>query len=52
MCKRNIDRSPVTRPQPGTWLCPDQELNRWPFALQDNAEPTEPSEFTVNYEAE
>ena len=23
-------------------ICPDQELNRQPFGLQDNAQPTEP----------
>ena len=45
MCERNIDRLPPTCPQPGTCnpgMCPDQESNQQPLALQDNAQPTLP----------
>ena len=50
MCQRNIDRLPLTHSQlpptggpclqPST--CPDWNLNRRPFSLQDDDQPTEP----------
>ena len=44
---RNINRLPLSHtPRLGTesatQACPHRELNRWPFAWQDDAQPTEP----------
>ena len=42
MCGRNINWLPLAHTLTGDWacnpgMCPDQESNRWPFALQDDA---------------
>ena len=47
MCHRNINRLPLTCPQPGTWPATQaRALTRnwtsYPFALWDDAQPTEP----------
>ena len=46
MCKRNIDQLYLVRDLTrdlaySSGMCPGQELNQQPFALQDNAQPTE-----------
>ena len=46
MWERNIDRLPLACALTEDWscnlgMCPDQELNQQPFALQDIAQPTE-----------
>ena len=53
MWKKNIDRLPLAftpaRHQtlnPG--MCPDWESNWWPFALWDDAQPTEPHQSGLN----
>ena len=45
--ERNISRLPLVHSLTVDWtcnpgMCPDQELNQRPFALRDNAQPTEP----------
>ena len=47
MSDRNINQLPLTRTQPGTEpaiqaTCPDPASNWWPFACQDDTQPTEP----------
>ena len=44
MWERNIYWLPLVHSTTGDWtcnlgMCPDQELNLWPFTLQDNAQP-------------
>ena len=53
MWESNIDWLPLIHTligeqsyNPGMW--PDWELNQWPFALQDNAQPTEPHQSGLN----
>ena len=52
--ERNIDRLPLARAL--TWgqacnpdMCPDLELNWWPFAGWDDAQPTEPQQSGLYY---
>ena len=45
--ERNMDRLPLMWAPTGDWtrnpgMCPDGKLNQWPFALQDNIQPTDP----------
>ena len=48
MCERYINWSPLTSSQPveilahNPGICPNQESNQWPFALQASAQSTEP----------
>ena len=52
--ERNIDRLPSYTPWPEDWNCnpgiyPDHELNQWPLALWNKAQPTEPNWSAWHY---